>query len=151
MFHGGFPPVFSLKSIVPLLSQIKRGNKRHQPFGRACHQTAVPQPFSCEIWLFSPSSLKFVAARADGAGMDTHAIARDLVAAWLSRTEVNNLASGERAALEIGEFIGAVFSGSRENSGLIRPGATPLDPKRQRVKEQRAKGYKSWTRRNPRS
>lgn len=41
--------------------------------------------------------------------MDIHTIATELVCAWLSRTEVNNMDSGETAARETGEFIACVF------------------------------------------
>ena len=41
--------------------------------------------------------------------MDTNTIATELVCAWLRRTEVDNMGSGETAAREIGEFIAWVF------------------------------------------
>jgi hypothetical protein len=41
--------------------------------------------------------------------MDKHTIATQLVCAWLRRTEVNNLDSGEKAARETGDYIAWVF------------------------------------------
>ena len=54
--------------------------------------------------------------------MDTHTIATQLVCAWLSRTEVNNMGSGETAARETGDYIawgeGGKFTARRADSKL---------------------------------
>ena len=53
-------------------------------------------------------------------GMDKHTIATQLVCAWLSRTEVNNMGSGETAARETGDYIawgeGGKFTARRADS-----------------------------------